>query len=591
MLTRQQAYLQKHRLEEEDSESPSKRTKGFKVAANNEPSENTNDGISPTQSDGRKYPCDMCDKSFDKSKKLSGHKTDVHAMRANINIDENRSVVVYREDLLFKCPPCHRTYKSKSGIGKHLKASLVCADKLQDWDHHSVNPSLSILPSAAQTPPIWRNYQEALLWASGQMESSQEEKTKVLIVSDKLGQFPIGFSTDGKEENAIISQQVYARLPDGPFLAVVNKSTSKPGIGLQWELKEQCLSCHPPLLPTIEQAIGKIPLAKLVGTRSFQELGKKTCKKLNLDWTRHPQAPQVASHLLSGAIMINAKTLCGIMINEVEVYCRERTADCHREHSGLIKGTPRDSSMPRTTGEDLYKGVRPVTIPAEMNSKRLVIGTLTCDILVTGCIGFGNGSPPSVSVGGSTVVIEIAKNDTSNWRIFLDNERVKQARKIAKKSIIKTTRDMGIWQLRQLRSKFHLLDTYDFSRFSGPLTATPLLRPCTIFTVANFGNISGARYAAAEMFNKIGKAIICRGKNAVVEREDVSRWLEECSLSREWVVPFQTILNLFKTEDSIGIIGNSDLNKQLEIIAELLMSKINDANKIIVAEIEKLILS
>ncbi|KAF9997556.1 hypothetical protein BGZ65_006871 [Modicella reniformis] len=128
------------------------------------------------------------------------------------------------------------------------------------------------------------------------------------LIRGRFGQFPIGFSTGGKEENAIISRQVYERLPDNPFLAVVNKARSKPGVKLQWETKEQCLTCHPPLLPTIEQAIGKIPLAKSIGTRSFQELCKKTRKKLNLDWTRNPQAPQVAGHLLSGTIMINAKT-------------------------------------------------------------------------------------------------------------------------------------------------------------------------------------------------------------------------------------------------------------------------------------------
>ncbi|KAF9997555.1 hypothetical protein BGZ65_006870 [Modicella reniformis] len=278
------------------------------------------------------------------------------------------------------------------------------------------------------------------------------------------------------------------------------------------------------------------------------------------------------------------------MINEVEVYGRERTEDCHREHSGLIKGMPRGSSMPRTTGEDLYKDVRPVTMPAEMNSKRLVIGTLTCDILVTGCVGFGNGSPP-VPAGGTTVVIEINDNDSSKWRIFLDNERADQAMKIAKKPVDKVTRDMSIWQLRQVRSKFHMLDTYDFCRFSGPLTARSLLRPCTIFTVANFGNINGARYAAAEMLNKIGKAVIRQGKEATVAREDVRRWLEECNLSGEWVAPFQMILSLFKKKDSIRIIGNADLNGQLEVIAELLSSKINDANKVIVAEIEKLIKS
>jgi hypothetical protein len=129
----------------------------------------------------------------------------------------------------------------------------------------------------------------------------------------------------------------------------------------------------------------------------------------------------------------------------------------------LSRACPETRRCPGQRAKDHYKNVRPVTLPAENNTKRLLIGTLTCDILVTGCIGFSNGSLPSMSVGGSAVTIEIQDNDSSNWRLILDDERVHQVVKLAEMSFENVTKEMGIAELRQLRNKFHMLDTYGSS--------------------------------------------------------------------------------------------------------------------------------
>jgi len=208
------------------------------------PSENEDDDTLPVPRSDGKFYCDMCEKGFRDAKKTFGaqercpHKACFDQSRQS---QEGRYVPVK--------VPCSNarhavaSIKTKSGILKHLKKTQKCASKLETWDH-SVDPSFSVLPAAAHTPPLWRNGQEALLSALEQSSSSEEEQTKTLIISQKLGQFPIGFSTDGLEVNAIVSRQIHEKLPNTPFLAVINKARNEPGEKLQWEIKEPCLTCH-----------------------------------------------------------------------------------------------------------------------------------------------------------------------------------------------------------------------------------------------------------------------------------------------------------------------------------------------------------
>ncbi|KAF9342610.1 hypothetical protein BGX34_007897, partial [Mortierella sp. NVP85] len=99
-----------------------------------------------------------------------------------------------------------------------------------------------------------------------------------------------------------------------------------------------------------------------------------------------------------------------------------------------------------------------------MDYKRLVIGTFTCDILVTSSVRLDDSGKGFVSVGGDASIFEITKQDSGHIRIFLDTERVGQSADMVKKTIGTITENMGVEHLRQLRTKFDELDTYDLSR-------------------------------------------------------------------------------------------------------------------------------
>jgi len=143
------------------------------------------------------------------------------------------------------------------------------------------------------------------------------------------------------------------------------------------------------------------------------ELNEKSCGYLNLDWSRYPQAGHVAARLLSGAILTNIVTKQSIMLNEVEAYGRDGMLDCHKEPTGEVKGGPRQTSVPSTTGEEFCPRVRPVTTHSTDGTK-LIIGSKTCGVLVTSCIRLDKVLDGSISVGGETYIFDI-RSRTSGY--------------------------------------------------------------------------------------------------------------------------------------------------------------------------------
>ncbi|KAK3812092.1 MAG: hypothetical protein J3Q66DRAFT_286211 [Benniella sp.] len=366
-------------------------------------------------------------------------------------------------------------------------------------------------------PQEWRSFDDAILHATDKDTESESERVRTLVYADKLEQFPVGFSVEGHEINALVTRAVYDALPDKPILAMVNKSTRSN----QHSETSSCLTCNPLSVPPIADLIEKTPFAKILGKRRYEELSKEGIDNLNLNWTRYPEAPQVAGHMLAGAILYNAKTGKGILVNEVEVYGRGRMNDCHQEQSGMVKGVSKQTSVPSTLGDDHYEGVRPVTLLGKDSAHRLVIGTATCSILVTSCLRLGKRDKAPVSVGADTLNFEIPESEVEHIRIFLDCQQAEVAKHMVGKSISEIIKNMGMQSLRQLQTKFDELDTYNRSRFSGPLTATIRFQPRTVFTFANYKNGTGAAYGAGRLFYAIGKAVIRHGKKARLSREDV----------------------------------------------------------------------
>jgi len=368
---------------------------------------------------------------------------------------------------------------------------------------------------------------------------------------------------------------------------MINKSIAEAEDKLS--LKKEPVAWKPLPVPEIADIIKKTPFAEVLGTRCYKKLSKKRCTQLNLNWTRHPEARLVASHMLAGAILYNVQTGEAILVNEVETYGRGRIHDSHREQSGVAKDNiPMPTSMPSTTGKDYYKDVHPVTYDSKQDGKRLQIRTKTCDMLITSCVRLDRTSKAPFSLGGATLNFEILEAEVHNIRIFLDSEQVEAAKEMIGKPISEITENMGIECMRQIKSKFDKLDTYDLSRCSGPLTATFLHRPHTIFTVGDQGKNEGPSHGARRVFFKIGEAVLLHHDNAELCLDEVKKNMQMCQTAKDICVPFNAIAKLFGSKTKITIIGNAGLDEQLTKLSSAMSKPIREANKKVVVQLQAL---
>jgi hypothetical protein len=198
--------------------------------------------------------------------------------------------------------------------------------------------------------------------------------------------------------------------------------------------------------------------------RLFTELNRKASEYLNLDWSRYPQAGFVAAHLLSGSILTNTQSGHAILVNGVEVYGRDRMLDCYKEPTGNQKGVKKKTSIPSTTGEEYYKRIRPIASRCR-DGVRPVIGTSTCGVLVTSCVRTDRIFEGSVSVGGNTHNFEIQENKLKNIRIFIDAQRLKEAKSMKKKKVKRIIKDFGVDKLL-LNAQLSAIAEVQFTRIA-----------------------------------------------------------------------------------------------------------------------------
>lgn len=554
---------------------------------NDEASNDNDDSDDETSDDAGDVICSYCEEQrvFDSTRKLSGHILDSHTIEGVITLSKSSVVIVRRDnDGLFRCEKCQASFESKSSFRKHLLKIKQCRAHYDANKEHATNSSVAF--RLARPPPTWRTFNQAVLRACDVKATSEEENQKELFYSDRMGQYPIGMSIFGCEFNALVSKTVYDHLPPMPLHVLIKKSVHPEGYLPPWKLKESEQSS--PTLSPIDEILGRSSFSKIVNQRRFTEMTKSVSDMLNLEWERVPQASQIKTLIMAGAILYNPRNEASLLLNEVEAYGRGRVQDSHRGRTGLVKDTPRKTSLPHTTNEDQYFGVRPITM-VEYDGKRLEIGTFKCDILVTGCLRLDTRSDESVSVGGATQIFDISESDSKDIRIFLDEKSIENAKKAIKMSYSKITKNMGTEQLRQVRKNFHLLDTYELSRRSGPLTDSTSFRPITIFTYANHCNDNGAGFGAGLLFNRVGQSVILQKENAALEMKDVKLALQHCKNSREVLPIVNTIHALFEPgTQKIPIIGNFDLNSSLESLSEIVTRKIVKLNVTRKKEVMKL---
>lgn len=134
-----------------------------------------------------------------------------------------------------------------------------------------------------------------------------------------------------------------------------------------------------------------------------------------------------------------------------------------------------------------YKNVYPTTI-TDADGTKLVIGTKTFNALITSSLRLD--TPFNPEVGPSAMSFDL--NDSSKAKattIFVKESAWKEAAEIAQNNNAASIAPYDlIYQLRQLRTRFHQQLTYFLCRASNETVDNLAARPYTIYTLAEWDN-------------------------------------------------------------------------------------------------------
>lgn len=214
------------------------------------------------------------------------------------------------------------------------------------------------------------------------------------------------------------------------------------------------------------------------------------------------------------------------------------------------------------------------------NSIKLIIGTFSCNLLVTSSCTIDEN--PVICVGPSTNSFK----PSNQTQIFLNKKSVD------KSLILLSDNDCcqlypydQMEQLKQVRSKFYREETYTKCRCASDFTKGHIYQPCSIWTLlygcSNKTEESQAR-KASEIFNRIAIEVSnsskCNEQPAVLKKGYLG-WFNY--KSGDIATKVQGMQQLFGEDDNIVIIGNNKLDEHLKQLAKLLVTPIQTANGVV----------
>lgn len=192
------------------------------------------------------------------------------------------------------------------------------------------------------------------------------------------------------------------------------------------------------------------------------------------------------------------------------------------------------------------------------DGQKLVLGTRTCNLLVTSSLRLDK---ELVNLGPSTT--HFAPSEKT--RVFVDLESIHSAKSMLSNKRQISAQDMSLlYQMRQLRSKFHSLSTYTKSRASASIASRLELQPSTIWTLSD--NDSPQHNPSQDkvgsiLFRTIAVAVNCHGKDATLSRDEVES-VRALAKNSAVATILEGITGLF-VSNPMPIINNSLLNAKL----------------------------
>ncbi|ORZ12371.1 hypothetical protein BCR42DRAFT_453705 [Absidia repens] len=521
---------------------------------------------------------------------------------AHVTTHEDTTITLKPINSTFQCL-CEKQFKTQSGFRRHAtKCSLIksisfaststpypCNETDSESEEELIPGCTAKLPSIPdipaidmeKIPPTTRTYDHAFIHACDGTRWTSEEQQRMISILNAYQLRPISLiNKHNVETNALTHTHHLATCSAEEMQVSPVLPTKKRKIDTSLL---PALSLEAPLYG----ALCSGPFSKHFLGDSYVEINDEMADFLNTDWALYPQMRFATSRVLAGTLLLNESSGQALVVNTVEVYGRQRTIDSHRECFKEFKNKSPTSSLPPPTSR--YPFVWPTSLDDD-DGRKLVIGTKVFNALVTSSLRLDTDLPPEVGPGTCQFILDDYQQSKST-RLFIKETAWKAATTMAKNK--STTRICSydiLYQLRQLRTRFHHQSTYFCCRSSNELTDTVTTRPYTVFTLANYDNAkdSSSYRIASDFFSHVALSVI-RNEDVLVKQdvEAFTKRLPNCDIQKA----LTSILDLFDDDDTsattIHIINNSNLNSHLETLAKRLSTHISTANESIVKAVAR----
>lgn len=309
----------------------------------------------------------------------------------------------------------------------------------------------------------------------------------------------------------------------------------------------------------------------LLGFEEYIHITEEHLDVLNSHWRKRPFMYMATSQLLVGSILVDGGQ--ALLLNGVESYGRYPSIDAHFENVSSTQ----ESSIPQLFSQ--YPNKLKITKINMDKSEKLTIGSITMNILVISSIRIDD-SKLAPEVGPST------KNFTpsKSTRLFLSTTSIKLTNKILKNPDSLILSDPLV-HFRQLQSKFHQHSTCSLARCYSVFTSDVTVQPYTIYTLVNNTlNNDTCSIMGSKVMAIIGNSVF--EENGILKKEDIKQLLSK-KIVKETQVVLNTLrlLELFKDDSELEIIGNASISPCLRSIAISTTNGLKDANENIIKNI------
>ncbi|KAF9429292.1 hypothetical protein BGZ76_001538, partial [Entomortierella beljakovae] len=308
------------------------------------------------------------------------------------------------------------------------------------------------------------------------------------------------------------------------------------------------------------------PLFQRETSKKYVKITDQILDILNQEWDEEELVQSLALQIFGGMIFVNDKNC--ICIQAAEIYNRNENIDKHRERFDIS-----ETSFPENG--DKYK----VKVLVQRGYPQLIFGTKVFNALVTSytCTkdgGIHHGPTYDGNRDFSETQVYIQKDVLSKWNLNLTSGILP----------ITGNRVFDLYQLRQVASQFHELSTYLPLRSWNSLLEPNNFKPLTIWTISMYSTKKRSNTSeniGSELFATIAREVFQNKDKATITKSFIQGLIKRTKKQKTTGLAekIERIGTLFRKNNKIEIIGNTELNKVLQEMAAYLVKSIPRKNE------------